>query len=216
MIKFNSTYTTQSCVQDLKNFEQHSKISKRLHAFPAAQLSTFERAKNGPTLSNIDVDFRLLDLPSEIQVKITEYATYTDHVIGLSNCKAAAYPYMTRPIVPPLAQVTRFLRQISLEAYYKHNTFGTEVRGKENKHIGDVRAFSDALRCLPTEFGQPNVSRVFPSLQLLHIHIHIPCRVQVANNTPIQLDEDLAIEEVNWQVIFSDQGHIILGSQSLL
>ncbi|KAI7427857.1 hypothetical protein KC336_g5759 [Hortaea werneckii] len=175
-----------------------------------------QRAEKGPTLANVDIKFRLLDLPSELQVKIAEFAVYRDRVIGLGNCRGAPYAYMTKPIVPPIAQTSRYLRQISLEAYYKFNTFGTEVRGKDNKQVGDFFSLSDALRCLATEFSQPNVDRVFLSLQLPNIHVHIPIRVQVANNPPVQLDDNLAMEEVNWWVIFSDQGHVGLRDQSLL
>ncbi|KAI7166152.1 hypothetical protein KC352_g25920, partial [Hortaea werneckii] len=42
-----------------------------------------EREHKGPTLKSVDMSFRLVNLPPEVQTKIVEFAVYQDRVIGL-------------------------------------------------------------------------------------------------------------------------------------
>lgn len=54
-----------------------------------------ERGDKRPTLTNIDISFRLVNLPPEVQTKIVEFAVYENRVISLGNCKGALYSCVT-------------------------------------------------------------------------------------------------------------------------
>ncbi|KAI7213140.1 hypothetical protein KC333_g6739 [Hortaea werneckii] len=163
-----------------------------------------ERAEKGPTLSEVDMSFRLQSLPAELQTKIAEFAVYEDRVIGLGNCKKAPFRYMTTLQVPPIAQASKAFRQIGLKAYYNVNTFGTEIRGRDRKQIEDVQSLVKSLGCLPEAFTKWNLWTTPTSLDLRHVQIHLPSQVVLTANVTKSLSVALSLREFLEEVIKSE------------
>lgn len=56
--------------------------------------------------TEIDMSFRLRNLPAELQMSIAELAVYEDSVIGLGNCEKAPYRSCSKRTCSPISSST--------------------------------------------------------------------------------------------------------------
>ncbi|KAI7213137.1 hypothetical protein KC333_g6740 [Hortaea werneckii] len=142
-------------------------------------------------------------LPAELQIHIIELAACEDRVICLGNFfRDVPYPYMVKYRIPSIIQVNKGFRKIGLKAYFRHNTFGIEIWGRDNggKQDQNVWDLCTSLRHLP---GFAN-DLTIPSLNIRHLHVHLPFHVRFNISTTNIWDPTIAKKKFLSEIIFDE------------
>lgn len=129
-----------------------------------------------------------------------------------------------------LASVSRSFRDLSLKEFYHANTFGYEIRGKDDNALSDGLMLHLTLFGLPAPFNDKNSTPhgqegtdgaiSVPSLYIRNVHVHLPARLRPGRRrTIIMLDTTEATHQLERCVVKYSQvwrpqlkGHQLLHS----
>ncbi|KAI7358292.1 hypothetical protein KC354_g9738 [Hortaea werneckii] len=149
-------------------------------------------------------------------------------VVGLGEYGRS--PYLHGFKITVLASVSRSFRDLSLKEFYHANTFGYEIRGKDDNALSDGLMLHLTLFGLPAPFNDKNSTPhgqegtdgaiSVPSLYIRNVHVHLPARLRPGRRrTIIMLDTTEATHQLERCVVKYSQvwrpqlkGHQLLHS----
>ncbi|KAI6910467.1 hypothetical protein KC318_g3226 [Hortaea werneckii] len=135
-------------------------------------------------------------------------------VVGLGEYGKSPYLHATGFKIPVLASASRYFRDLNLKEFYRINTFGYEMRGKDDKALSDGMMLHVELYRLPapseknsTPQGQEGIGRAItlPSLYIGRLHVRLPARLRIARTRTIKFDTDDATDQFERAVVLYPQ-----------
>ncbi|KAI7211025.1 hypothetical protein KC333_g7905 [Hortaea werneckii] len=150
-------------------------------------------------------------------------------VVGLGEYGKSPYLHATGFKITVLASVSRYFRDLSLKEFYRANTFGYEIRGKDDNALSDALMLHLTLFGLPAPFndkdstphGQEGTDGAIsvPSLYIRNLHVHLPARLRLGRRRTIMFDTAEATRQLERCVVKYSQvwrpqlkGHQLLHS----
>lgn len=110
-----------------------------------------------------------------------------------------------------LASVSRSFRDLSLKKFYRTNTFGYEIRGKDETALNDALTLHLTLFGLPAPFNDKNSvphgqegtdgAISVPSLYIRNVHVLLPARLRLGHRRTIMFDTAEATRQLERCVV---------------